>query len=231
MSTRDCEASGPLKYAPKRARTTEREAPPGEADSGVSEPSKANAQPPEPEPAAEPSPEPIPSERKPRPAPSRPQESAPPWKLKGRPGTFEGDLAIKELRERMTLTPDCPPEPPIRNNRGAMLGMVGRRAGLVALATVAAYGFVSGNQLEVAFAGAQNALLAISQLCPSVSLVVPGQPPAHRPFWCPRPHTIRLVLPPQSSVEAAKVTGGKRASTTVGEAYPFRSRRLHILAK
>jgi hypothetical protein len=143
-------------------------------------------------------------------------------------------VGIKELRDRIALAPDRPPEPPIRDNGGAVFGMVGRRARLVALAAVAVYGFVPGNQLEgqgFALAAAQNALLAVNQLCPSVRLVDPGQPPTLPWFWCPRPHTIRLVLPPQSSVEAAEVTGGKRASTTVGEAYPFRSRRLHILAK
>jgi hypothetical protein len=94
---------------------------------------------------------------------SRLREPAPPWKPTKQPGAFEGDVAIKELRERMALAPDQPPEPPMRADRGAVFGMVGRLAVLVALAAGAAYGFVwfSGNQPEdqgFALAAAQNAL-------------------------------------------------------------------------
>jgi len=214
VGDREPEATGPLKYAPKWARMAKPAAPAFAGGRGG-----ANARPREHEPAAERwhSQERSPPER--TPARSRPQESAPPWKLIGRPGAFEGDVAIKELRERMALAPDRPPEPPIRDKGGAVFGMVGRRAWLVALAAAAAYGFVPGNQLEgqgFALAATQKALLAVSQLCPSVSLVVPGQPPAPRRFWCPRPHTIMLVSSPQSSAEvrAAEVTGGERANTT-----------------
>jgi hypothetical protein len=57
-------------------------------------------------------------------------------------GSFEGDLAIKELRERMALAPDMPPEPPMRDEGGSVFGMVGRLAGLVTMAALGAYGFV-----------------------------------------------------------------------------------------
>jgi hypothetical protein len=145
VGDREPEATGPLKYAPKWARMAEPAAPAIAGGRGG-----ANARPPEHQPAAERghSPERSPPERKPPPARSRPQESAPPWKLIGRPGAFEGDVAIKELRERMALAPDRPPEPPIRNKGAAVFGMVDRRARLVALAAVAAFGFVPGNQLE-----------------------------------------------------------------------------------
>jgi hypothetical protein len=85
-----------------------------------------------------------PSEHKPA-APPRvpaPREPAPPWKLAKQRGTFEGDVAIKELRERMALAPDQPPEPPMRDDGGSVFGMVGRLAGLVAMAAIGAYGFV-----------------------------------------------------------------------------------------
>jgi hypothetical protein len=127
-------------------------------------------------------------------------KAVPPWTLKGQPGAFEGDVAIREMRERIALTPDRLPEPPIRDNGRAVFGKVGRRARLVALAAVAGFGFVPGNQLAgqgYALGAAQNALFAINELCPSVSFVVPGRPPVPARFWCPRPHTIVLVSPPR----------------------------------
>jgi hypothetical protein len=72
----------------------------------------------------------------------RPREPPPPWHGKTPRGTFEGDVAIKELRQRMALAPDLPPSPPLRRDRGAAPGMVLRLTGLVTLAAIAAYGFV-----------------------------------------------------------------------------------------
>jgi hypothetical protein len=56
-------------------------------------------------------------------------------------GRFEGDVAVQELRERMALSPDLPPEPPLRAS-GSVFGMVGRLAALVTVAAAGAYGFV-----------------------------------------------------------------------------------------
>jgi hypothetical protein len=159
MNTRDREpeASGPLKYAPKWARMAE---PAHAGDRPASAPRPANAHPPERKPAPQrkraPEPKPAlerrpalehsPPEPKPAPPPrepsSPPREPVPPWKPAKQPGTFEGDVAIKELRERLALAPDQAPEPPMRDNGGAVFGMVGRLAGLVALAAITAYGFV-----------------------------------------------------------------------------------------
>jgi hypothetical protein len=72
----------------------------------------------------------------------RPREPPPPWHAKTPRGAFEGDVAIKELRQRMAIAPDLPPSPPLRRDRGAAPGMVLRLAGLVTLAAIAAYGFV-----------------------------------------------------------------------------------------
>jgi hypothetical protein len=72
----------------------------------------------------------------------RAREPPPPWHAKTPRGAFEGDVAIKELRQRMALAPDLPPSPPLRGDRGAAPGMVLRLAGLVTLAAIAAYGFV-----------------------------------------------------------------------------------------
>jgi hypothetical protein len=127
MSTRDREpeSQGPLKYAPKRARVAGPEpAPRGDRPGG--EPPAPNVGPPP---------------RRPPPAP-RPREPAPPWKVRKRRGSFEGDVAVKELRERMALAPDLPPEPPLRETGASVFGVVGRLAGLVAMAAGAAYLFV-----------------------------------------------------------------------------------------
>jgi hypothetical protein len=72
----------------------------------------------------------------------RPREPPPPWHSKTPRGAFEGDVAIKELRQRMALAPDLPPAPPLRRDRGAAPGMVLRLTGLVTLAAIVAYGFV-----------------------------------------------------------------------------------------
>ena len=50
-------------------------------------------------------------------------------------GSFEGDVAIKDLRERMARAPDLPPEPPMRNDGRSAFGIVGR---FVILGTMAA---------------------------------------------------------------------------------------------
>src|SRR5258708_4003352 len=127
MSTRDREpeSPGPLKYAPKWARDAAPEPARG-SDKPRSEPRPVNARP---------------AERKPPPV-RRPREPAPPWQVAKQKGGLEGDVAIKELRERMALAPDQPPEPPMREEGGSVFGMVGRLAGLVTMAAIGAYGFV-----------------------------------------------------------------------------------------
>jgi hypothetical protein len=127
MSTRDREPDpGPLSYAPKWARTVES----GEAP-------RRNR-------PRRPSSEPVPLravQTPPPPSPSRPREP-PPWRSRAPRGAFEGDVAIRELRERLALAPDLPPSPPLRRERGAALGMMLRLTGLVTLAAVAACAFV-----------------------------------------------------------------------------------------
>jgi hypothetical protein len=126
MSTRDREPeSGPLKYAPKWARNAASE-PARRDERPASAPRLVNAR------APESNPPPV----------RQPREPAPPWKVAKRKGSFEGDVAIKELRERMALAPEMPPEPPMRDEGGSVFGMVGRLMGLVTLAAIGAYGFV-----------------------------------------------------------------------------------------
>jgi hypothetical protein len=121
MRTRDREpeSPGPLRYAPKWARETARR-----GDRPGSEPRLANARPPER-----------------RPPPPR-REPARPQKLTEQRGSFEGDVAIIDLRQRMAQKPDQPPEPPLRDDGGSAFGMVGRLGGLVTMAAIAACGFV-----------------------------------------------------------------------------------------
>jgi hypothetical protein len=179
MSTRnrEPEVSGPLKFAPKWARVAE-PAPARAGDRLASEPRPVNARPPERKSAAKSgaksAAERHPTERNPLPAPL-PQQPAPSWKPAKRPGSFEGDVAIMELRERMALAPDQPPEPPMRDDGRTVIGIVGRFAGLVALAAVAAYGFVwisaPRNQPDRGFALAadQNAPFGQRPAAPAVS--------------------------------------------------------------
>jgi hypothetical protein len=117
---REPEPLGPLKYAPKSARMAAPETARG------SEPRLANARPPD---------------RRP-PPPPRHREPAPPRKLTMQKGSFEGDVAVKDLRERMARAPDLPPEPPMRDDGRLAFGMVGRLVILVTIAATAMYGFV-----------------------------------------------------------------------------------------
>ena len=153
MSTRDREPDqGPLRYAPKWARkvgapeAARRNRPRRPSAEPVPlravEPQSGESPSPQsPSPQSPPSPTPL----TPPPAPSslspplRPRE--PPRQARKPRGAFEGDIAIRELRERMALAPDLPPSPPLRPD-GAALGIVLRLSGLVALAAIAAYGFV-----------------------------------------------------------------------------------------
>ena len=111
MRTRDREPESPnsLRYAPKPVQM----AAPEVARGG--EPRLANAAP-----------------------PPRHREPVPPRKLSMWKGGFEGDVAVKELRERMARTPELPLEPPMRDD-GRSFGMVGRLVILTITAT-ALYG-------------------------------------------------------------------------------------------
>jgi hypothetical protein len=126
MSTREREPeqSGLLKYAPERALASAPELAPSSDRPG--EPRSGGARPPE---------------RRPPPVP-RTREPAPPRKVSKQKGSLEGDVAIEGVCERITRAPDLPPAPPMRDDGGWVFGIIGRLAGCVAMAAVAAYGFV-----------------------------------------------------------------------------------------
>jgi hypothetical protein len=124
MSTRDRESEpGPLKYAPKKAH--------------VVRPEEAAMRNRPRRPPAEPVPLRAVEPASPQSPPSRPRAPPPPRQARKPRGAFEGDVAIRELRQRMALAPDLPPSPPLRPD-GAVLGIVLRLSGLVALAAIAA---------------------------------------------------------------------------------------------
>jgi hypothetical protein len=129
MSTRDREPEpGPLRYAPKWARTV-----------GSEEAAKRNR--PRRPPAESVPPQAVPGPTRASPPP--PSRDPPPSRQGRKPrGAFEGDVAIRELRGRMALAPDLPPSPPLRAERGAALGIVFRLTGLVLLAAIVACAFV-----------------------------------------------------------------------------------------
>jgi hypothetical protein len=82
----------------------------------------------------------------------------PPWKRKRRPGDFEGDIAIVELRASLALAPDEIPEPPLRQPRGSVLGIVGRFVMVAALAVAGASGFVWLSEQPIALSEPQPML-------------------------------------------------------------------------
>ena len=55
------------------------------------------------------------------------------------PRQFEGDLAVKDLRHRLSLDPDLVPRPPVRQRRGSALPWIGRW--LFVLSVAAAVGY------------------------------------------------------------------------------------------
>jgi hypothetical protein len=124
MRTRDREpgSSGPLKFGPKRARMAALETA-RRGDRPQSEP-RAHTGPPDR-----------------RPAPPRHCEPAA-QKLIKPMGSFEGDMAVKDLRERMALGPDLPLGPPVHKDGRSAFGMVGQLVGLVTMAAIAAGGFL-----------------------------------------------------------------------------------------
>jgi hypothetical protein len=125
MSTREREPeqSIPLKYAPERALASADPSPGSDRPRRESRPGGAR-----------------PPGRRPPPVP-RTREPAPPWKVARPKGSLEGDAAIEEFRERLALAPDLPP-PPMRDDGGWVSGFVGRLAGCIAMAAIAAYGFI-----------------------------------------------------------------------------------------
>jgi hypothetical protein len=52
--------------------------------------------------------------------------------------TFEGDLALRELRARPSLDPDAVPEPPVVGSRKSSYSLLGRLSGAAGLAALAA---------------------------------------------------------------------------------------------
>jgi hypothetical protein len=55
--------------------------------------------------------------------------------------SFEGDVAVKDLRGRMARAPDLSPEPPVSDG-GSAFGVVGWLVIVVTMAAIATYGFV-----------------------------------------------------------------------------------------
>src|SRR6266853_6338363 len=120
MSTPVREPAGPLSYAPRWARS------PGGIRAGAKADSAASR------------------ELTPTPdlAPARNSPPDPPWKRKKPAATFEGDIAIKELRARLALAPDQIPEPLPRQPGGQMFAVVARLAGVMVLTAAGALGFL-----------------------------------------------------------------------------------------
>jgi hypothetical protein len=74
--------------------------------------------------------------------PARNETAEPPWRRKKSPALFEGDIAVKELRERLALAPDQIPEPAPSAPGGSVFGVVARLVGVMVLAAGGALGFL-----------------------------------------------------------------------------------------
>ena len=88
--------------------------------------------------------------------PARDETAEPPWRRKKSPAMFEGDVAIKELRERLALAPDQIPEPAPSAPGGSVLGVVARLVGVMVLAAGGALGFLwltASPERQIAMAG------------------------------------------------------------------------------
>jgi hypothetical protein len=129
MSSPVREGAGPISYAPRWARTPDA--------SGAGE-NPRNPTPPETE-AAQHEAAPIGTETARHSLP--PPSSEPPWKRRKSP-LFEGDMAIKDLRERLALTPDQIPEPAALPAGRAALGIMVRLLGVLVLIAGGATGVV-----------------------------------------------------------------------------------------
>src|SRR5262245_47187092 len=71
-------------------------------------------------------------------------EAEPPWKRKGQPGAFTGDIAMAELRGRLSLTPDGVPEPPTPNPPTHIFAAKRRIVGVIALMAGGVAGYIWG---------------------------------------------------------------------------------------
>jgi hypothetical protein len=72
-------------------------------------------------------------------------DGEPPWRRKGRPGAFSGDVAFAELRNRLALEPDRMPEPPVPDSPAQIFGAKKRVIGVIALTAVGAAGYLWGS--------------------------------------------------------------------------------------
>jgi hypothetical protein len=137
MSAPVREGEGPLSYAPRWARL------PGDNRAGANNDDAAarefrSAR--KPVPVRELAPEP---DMEPDPAPMGDLAPEPPWKRKRKArATFEGDVAIKELRARLALSPDQIPEPPLHSSGSSAVAVVARLMGVLVLAAAGAIGFL-----------------------------------------------------------------------------------------
>jgi TPR repeat protein len=107
---------GPLNYAPKKARNTERD------QNSATDPREHGA------------------------APQRPasEPAEPPWRRSRTRPAFAGDVEISELRNRLALAPDRLPEPP-QPSTGPKYALVGRLAGVAVVAAVGVVGYRWGS--------------------------------------------------------------------------------------
>jgi hypothetical protein len=149
MSTPVRGPAGPLSYAPRWARS------PASIDAHADRESTAEAM------------------------PAHDEIAEPPWRRDKSHAIFEGDIAIKELRERLALAPDQIPEPMPARPRGAVFGAVARLLGVMVLAAGGALAFLWKAAPREASSEGQTAIAgeALGQAAASQTLDADGAAP------------------------------------------------------
>src|SRR5438067_2213417 len=131
---------------------------------------------------------------------------------------FEGDLAIKALRQRLALDPDLVPRPPMPSPKKAFAPLLGRLGLMAVVAGMGVYGltpFTPPRPLLKADSGAPRVADASPGIAPSVRLVIGG-----RHAFANEPLTLGISLNGATGGEFALLNGllaGTRLS--VGRAF------------
>jgi hypothetical protein len=197
MSTPVRGPESPLSYAPRWARSPEgaggngSEHASGLAAGHAQRPREAELR--EEAPAFEEAPQALPAE--------------PPWKRRKSSAIFEGDVAIKELRARLALTPDHIPEPTQHRAGAPVFAIVGRLLGVMVLvaAGVAIVWIVVPHVVPQTQSVGQVVASRVSQIVASQQVGATQAPPAE-----PEPIRAELTRPEPFKAELFKAVKTER---------------------
>src|SRR5262245_22000288 len=107
-------------------------------------------------------------------------EAEPPWKRKGQPGAFTGDVAMAELRGQQSLMPDGVPEPPTGNPPTHIFGAKKRIVGVIALMVGGAAGYIWGYAPPATAPEQSSSVGAAERAMPATPPLLPAAAPEPR---------------------------------------------------